>query len=174
MNKEKEIASEIETTTNELAQLVASFTPEQVNTIPFENSWTPGQVVDHILKSVASITKTINGTTRPTDRNPVEKKEMIEGVFLNFTKKLNSPDFIIPPKADHDKKDLVQAITTAMAKVMQASQKLDLSATCVDFELPGMGKLTRLEWTWFIVYHTKRHIHQLKNIFQKINNTITH
>ena len=45
---------------------------------------------------------------------------------------------------------------------------LDLSATCLDFEMPGIGALTRLEWLWFYVWHTQRHLRQVKNIYAAI------
>jgi hypothetical protein len=170
MNKEKEIAPEIETVTNELVQVISSFTGEQINTVPFEGSWTPGQVVDHLMKSAERLTKNIYGATIGTERKPDEKIEIIASIFLNFSSKLNSPDFIIPEKMDHDKKKLIDRVITTMAKVAEGAKTLQLSETCLDFELPRLGKLTRLEWSYFILYHTQRHIRQLKNIYQKLNN----
>jgi hypothetical protein len=35
---------------------------------------------------------------------------------------------------------------------------------CMEFDFPGFGHLTRYEWLKFIVFHTQRHIHQLKQI----------
>jgi hypothetical protein len=171
MKPQKEIIAEIQTIKDELLQLIALFTPEQINTVPFEGSWTAGQVVDHIMKSVFTISKAIYGTAMQTDRNPDEKVDMVRTLFLDFSKKLNSPDFIIPPKADHQKEELSEAVTIAMLRVIHAVDTFDPSEICLDFELPKAGKFTRYEWFYFIIYHTTRHIHQLKNIFQKLNSS---
>ncbi len=56
------------------------------------------------------------------------------------------------------------------AKITEAIKTLDLSATCTVFELPGFGEFTRSEWIWFAIYHTQRHTHQLKNIYDILIN----
>ncbi len=42
-----------------------------------------------------------------------------------------------------------------------------MAKTCTGMELPVMGYLTRIEVTTFIIVHTKRHVHQLGNIYIK-------
>lgn len=44
----------------------------------------------------------------------------------------------------------------------------DLSFICLDFELPGTGALTGLEWIHFLSTHTRRHVRQLRNIVEKL------
>lgn len=173
MKPSKEIIAEIQNVKDELLQLINSFTPEQINIVPFEGSWTGGQVVDHILKSVSTISKAIYGAATVTVRNPDEKVAMVQALFLDFSRKLNSPDFIIPPKMDHQKEALTEAVAHAMANIMGAVETFDPSATCLDFELPKAGKFTRYEWYHFIIYHTTRHNYQLNNIFQKLKNSST-
>jgi hypothetical protein len=50
------------------------------------------------------------------------------------------------------------------ATIDHAIQTLELSRTCLAFEIPVYGFLTRTEAIYFVIYHTQRHIQQLKNI----------
>jgi hypothetical protein len=47
------------------------------------------------------------------------------------------------------------------------AESMDLSLTCTDFPFPTLGEFTRWEWITFIIYHTKKHIFQIKNIYKK-------
>jgi hypothetical protein len=83
---------------------------------------------------------------------------------------MKSPDFVVPPDTSYNKEELLHSLEDIKAKIKQAIETLDLTKTCLAFELPVYGFLTRLEAVYFILYHTQRHIHQLKNIHQKVIN----
>ena len=55
-----------------------------------------------------------------------------------------------------------------MDKMIEAIKTLNLSETCTAFELPGFGEFTRAEWIYFAMYHTQRHTHQLKKIYERM------
>lgn len=152
------------TTANELLAVVSSFREEDINKIPFEGSWTAGQVGEHIYKSLSAILHSIQGSVKPTERDPGEKIKAIENVFLDFSIKFTSPDFIKPSELPHDKKLLLRCLTLITADVSSQITSQDLSVTCLQSALPGFGDLTRLELGFFMVFHTQRHIHQLKEI----------
>lgn len=67
----KKLVSE---TLQELRKKLASFTEENLNRLPYENSWTAAQVFDHLLKSY-SVVETLNGGVKDAGRNPLEKKK---------------------------------------------------------------------------------------------------
>lgn len=167
----KEISYEFESATGELLQLLSGFSQEQINTVPFSGSWTGAQVGDHLLKSYG-IAQTLYGPVKQTERPIDQHIEGIKAAFLNFTTKLTSPDFIVPRNTTYDKEALLSSLQHASAKISEAIQALDLSPTCVGFAFPVLGHLTRLEIAYFMICHTKRHNHQLKNIFQKIQETL--
>jgi hypothetical protein len=160
----KELWLELEETGKQLQEVLSSFDQKEFNTIPFEGSWTAGQVAEHVLKSVSGILTVVQGRTKDTDRDPDEKTPMIAGIFLNFDKKLKNPDFLTPTDSPKDKAALVDALERKMAGLVAATKLNDLSVTCLDLELPGSGEFTRSEWGHLVLYHTQRHIHQLKNI----------
>lgn len=161
---EKELLTGMEQTGAELEQLISSFSQEQINTVPFEGSWTPGQVIDHVLKSLSKISFAVYASTAPADRDPALRVAAIRTMFLDFNKKMNSPDFILPDTTPLQKDALLSTVKELIEKITTAIKTLDLSLLCLDFQAPRSDKFTRLEWINFAMYHTQRHINQLKKI----------
>ncbi len=157
---------EFETTFHSLLQILAAFNQQQLNTVPFEGSWTAGQVGRHLLKG--AIADTLTGPSKPTMRQPDEKIPVIESIFLDFSTKMQSPDFVKPEDMVYDKERLIHDLSQVVARTEAAIQVQDLSLTYPDFVIPGMGELTRLEWVHFGVCHAQRHIRQLKNIYEHV------
>src|SRR5215213_4396516 len=150
-------APQLESAFKELQYILSSLTEEQLNRVPFEGSWTAGQVGDHLLKSYG-VAETLNGRTEKANRPPDEKAEKIKSVFLNFDIKLQSPDFIIPTNDHINKEQLLQKIAEKAGDILHAVETKDPTEICLDFELPVLGTLTRLEWACFVFCHTTRHI----------------
>jgi hypothetical protein len=156
-------APQLESAFKELQYVLSSLTEEQLNKVPFEGSWTAGQVGDHLLKSY-SVAETLKGRTAAANRPPDEKAEQLKNIFLDFSTKLKSPDFIIPTNDHINKDELLKNIGEKIKDILHSVQTKDATELCLDFEPPVIGKLTRLEWTCFVFAHTTRHIHQLKKI----------
>ena len=159
---------QIKETFEELSHIVSSFNEDQINIVPFEGSWTAGQVTEHILMSASGFEQMMNGPVADTDRAPDEFADKLKVTFLDFTVKMQSPDFVLPADKKYEKKELITRIEDLPEKINRSIQTLDLAKTCLAFELPQLGFLTRLESVHFILYHTQRHVHQLKNIHQTI------
>ena len=167
LNNKEKILTYLRSTTKELVESLSSFSDQQINISPEEGSWTAGQVAEHVLKSETGLSTLLDGKTGPSERKPDEKNDLIESIFLDFSTKMKSPDFIIPSDGPHDKASLLQSISSSRHQLIELVNDLDLSATCYDFSLPGMGEFTRLEWLCFIICHSTRHIRQLNNIRKK-------
>lgn len=146
-----------------LMETLEAFTPETFNRVPPLGGWTAGQVCEHLLLG-AGVTEVIAGKTQPAGRPADQKVEAIAAVFLDLNTKLQSPDFIIPAAGVYDQQVMIERLKTAWTKLKEAVRLLDLHVLCLDFELPVMGQLTRLEWIWFYVVHTQRHIQQLTRL----------
>ena len=162
-----DILTEVKNTTDELMGILSSFSQTELNTAPKEGSWTAAQVGEHLLKSygvVEILKKPVQKTERPAD----QKIDAIREVMLNFDTKMNAPEFILPAKTQINKDALLNSLRTTTSRIIDIAEPLDLSDTCVGFSLPVFEELTRLEWLHFILYHTQRHIQQLKNIKQKV------
>jgi len=161
---EKELTNEIEHTAEELSQVIGGFAQDQFNTAPFEGSWTPGQVVEHIALYASGILRTVEGSTGPTERNPRQMVGPLRDMFLNFSAKMQSPDFILPSDDPKDKSSMMQSLKESFTGLARVARNEDLLVTCLGFSMPTVGHMTRLEWLSFVVVHTQRHIWQLKKM----------
>lgn len=162
----QKLSAQVEQTGADIRAELNRFSEEQLNTVPFEGSWTAGQVAEHLLGSGGAV-EVVFGRTAPTSRPPDEKVAALR-IFLDFSIKMKSPDFILPSDRFHPRQPLIDGLQRVWERIGEAVEQLDLTETCLDFEMPGMGHITRLEWISFYVFHTKRHLHQLQNIFSHL------
>jgi hypothetical protein len=161
----KELTAAIEKVFSELIALVNQFTELQFNTVPFEGSWTPGQVVDHISKATGAIP---DAHTKQPDRVYNALADAVDALFLNFNIKMESPDFIKPEQGPFQIAKSVSDLERIKKRHLHAINQSDLHEICLDFELPNSGLMTRYEWYRFVICHSQRHLHQLRNIHSKI------
>ncbi|MEO6612877.1 MAG: DinB family protein [Chitinophagaceae bacterium] len=160
-----ELVKNTRDTFSEFDNILFAFSEKQLNTVPFKDSWTAGQVAEHMINALAGLPRLMGGPAEISGRNPGEKIKAIEDLFLDFNIKMQSPDFILPSAGPHQKESLLHSVEGSKKAMLEALE-IDLSLCCNGAELPGFGKLTRLEWVHFFLAHTQRHTQQLKNIFQ--------
>jgi hypothetical protein len=168
MMNSQEVLKEFTQSADDLLQTLSRFSPEEFNRIPFEGSWTAGQVAEHVLKSATGLPHVLKGSSKETERNTVELIPTLTTVFLDFSTKLQSPDFIIPSNGPHDKEGMIQAMKKTMDEIASTASASDLDKTLTSFPFPQLGEMTGLEWVFFSSCHSKRHTNQLKNIYKKL------
>ena len=162
------VLSEFYNITKEFLDSLSAFGETDMNRSPRTGSWTAAQVGRHLQKSYHGIAQLLNGPSVPTARDPGDRIGQIRSDFLNFERKMQSPDFVRPEDKSYDKKVLVDNLERTIAQIRDTASRLDLTETCTAFSLPVYGEMTRLEWIYFIVYHTQRHTRQLKTIAQTL------
>lgn len=161
----KDLFEKLDRATGEFFSLIDSFDEQEINTIPFGNSWTAAQVADHVTKSNISIAKALQLKGTAINRDPYERTEELKDVFLDFTTKLKSPSFILPGKNIYEKVMLINQLRNSIEKIKDIAEQSDLSEM---INHPAFGDITKLEILHFVIYHTKRHSHQLENIFKAL------
>ncbi len=160
-----ELFASLDNTTTELLTIISSVDEKDINTVPFENSWTSAQVVAHITRSIDRMGEALKMPGKITDREPDEKAGGFKTMFLNFESKMKSPPFVLPEQDVYEKDLLIDKLKNTEKKFTEAAHSTNLSEL---LDLPPIGQLTKLELLHFVLYHTQRHIHQLKNILQKV------
>ncbi len=155
----------LDVTTGELLQLASSLNEETINTVPFKDSWTAAQVADHVAKSTAFAVSALEAPGKETERPPNERAEELKAIFLDFTTKLKSPGFIVPTQPNYKKETVLLNLKLQLEKLNTIRNITDLSTLT---SLPALGEITKLELLYFVLYHTQRHVHQLKKILQAI------
>jgi hypothetical protein len=157
----KTLASELGFHADQFINAVLSFDKDQINVVPFNGSWTPAQVAQHIIKATNGLP---DNKTAKANRRIDQQVQIVESVFLNFKEKYRSPDFIIPEPGPYDRDELIRNLIQIKNQNIDIALTKDLAMLCTDFELPVFGYMTRYEWLKFFICHTQRHTHQLQNI----------
>lgn len=161
---QKDIISHLENVLNETIQILESFNETELNKIPFKESWTAGQVGCHLLKSETGMDNLLYAPSETVNRASDKNVEELKKIFLDFTVKFKSPDFIIPEDKEYNKQELLSDLKEVKNKIIKAAEnvKLDEIAPLPDGH-PFIG-YTKLEMIHFLTYHTTRHNRQIKNI----------
>jgi hypothetical protein len=167
MNK-TQLRNELDASLSELYDLFSAVSEEQVNTMPFPGSWTPGQLARHLILSNSGFLQDITGPVQDTTRPYDERVDVIRTAFLNFTTQMRSPDIVRPPAMDYNKDRLLASFQKIKEGILTAVDTLDLTQTGTSFAAPKLGYLTRWEALHFVLYHTQRHIRQLKNMMEAL------
>ena len=165
----EKVINEANETLLALENTFSKFDTSLVNEVPFDGSWTAGQLAEHLLLSNSGFLQVINGPVKETDKPADLMVETIKKDFLNFDVKYDSPKEICPENRAYNWSELLENLKQIREGISEAAGNLDLTKTCCSYELPGYGFLTRLEAVYFVIYHTQRHIHQLKNIYSGLN-----
>lgn len=169
MTKEKihtvTLFNSLDITNNELVSIAQPEDEKKLNKIPFKNSWSALQVLIHITKSNQAIAQGLQMRGVPAERDPEQNAEHIKKMFLDFTVQFKSPVFILPEKGRHKKDEVLQALKASIEDLLS---KRSTAEMCEIIDLPAFGAVTKLELMHFVLYHTQRHIHQLKNILTSV------
>lgn len=147
--------------------LVSSADEKHINVTPFEDSWTIAQLATHVKKSNNGIIQALQMEGKHCERNAGERTEELKKIFLDFDAKYQSPEFIVPEKKEYKKEAVVEQLKNSIEQLKRLRTKAELSET---INLPAFGEITKLEILYFVLYHTQRHLHQLKNILSIIDN----
>lgn len=164
-----ELQTKIVETFKKLNEIHSQFSDNELNTVPYQGSWTAGQTTQHILKASSGFAALFLGKTEETTRKPDLYVKDVEALFLNFNIKMNSPDNILPEIIDYNKDEQTLQLLNKEADLLTLSEIHDLTLTCLDFQIPGFEKFTILEWISFALIHTQRHTHQLNQIYKMLN-----
>lgn len=156
-------------TFKKLNETVSLFSQEELNTVPYKNSWTAGQVIQHIILACSGYPELFAGNTKKTVRKYDAHLSELERIFLDFNTKMDSPGFLKPEKKEYSKNSLTIKILTIESDLLKASDTYDLKLTCLDFQVPGFENFTVFEWINFGLIHTQRHTNQLHNILKYLN-----
>lgn len=135
----EKLTAQIQPTFEAMVSAIEKYKDEDFNKIPFEGSWTGGQVCEHVKLSIEGMPELFQGKTEASNREPDEKVAMVAGVFLDFDKKYDSPEFIIPKQKSYDQNQFADFFSEYGKNLEELAAKLNMAKICLDFEIPGFG-----------------------------------
>ena len=98
------------------------------------------------------------------ERDPGERILGLKQNFLDITKTMQSPAFIVPEKMHYNKESLIIEFEAALAPLTKLK---DVNLNELITGLP-LGPITKLEIVHFIFYHLQRHLIQMKRITEAL------
>ena len=162
---EKALFISLDEVWEELLNLVSSTNEAMFNKIPFAGSWTVAQLATHITKSNFGMVKAFEMEGKAPTRDPSEGVARMRNIFLDFTRKYQSPEFILPETKVFDKESVVGDLKRSIEGLQQKENGYALSEM---LQVQIFGEVSRFELFHFILFHTQRHLRQLKNILKEL------
>ena len=157
----KELFASLDAASSELLALISSADTSIINRVPFKNSWTAAQLVVHLIKSNSHIVRSLSLKGKIIERDPAERAPELEKIFLDFSTKMQSPEFILPQDMIYHKEEIIKDYVQSMEQLKDERDHVNLLEA---ISHRAFGEITKLELLYFVLYHTQRHLHQLKNI----------
>lgn len=157
----EELLTAIGEAVSDMGGLMKSLSEEQVNAVPYEGSWTAGQLFSHVTKSINAMADALLNESQPAERDPAEKADGLKATFLNFSNKFQSPDFITPDAGTYQKQECIDALNRSYELLKENAVNANMSDLLQRLLL---GEITKLELLHFVLYHTQRHLYQMKRI----------
>ena len=134
-----------------------------------DEHWSMADCLEHLIQLEQLILVVLNGEVRELDgRDPGQKIQNIKVVFANIEQKLSAGGPTIPSKDVKNRLEITEKFIITRDKITNYLVSADTSKLCMGFKHRLFGELTRLEWLYFIIYHSNRHAIQMENIFSEI------
>lgn len=162
----EKVVSAIKVELDVLHRFLDRLSDEQLNKVPYAESWTPGQLVRHIIKSMQGIGTVLTKSGKKADRDPGQQIPGLEQTFLDFSTKMKSPDYIVPENKQYEKAELIKQLDEVWHDLKQGVPTAQLDEFVEGFPA---GEMTKWEMLNFILVHTKRHLHQMEKICEALD-----
>lgn len=146
---------------SQLNDLMLSVDENKINSIPYEGSWTAPQLLTHVTKSINGMAKAMLMDAKPADRDPGGRVEELKKIFLDFSTKMKSPEFIVPEEGTYERQPTIDKLNESFNRYLENANSASLNDLIEGLPL---GPITKLEMIHFVLYHTQRHLHQMKKI----------
>jgi len=133
-----------------------------------ENSWSIVNIIEHILVVEKSTLWLTQFDAENIDRSPSYKMSQIKKGLLNFDHKVLAPEVMRPSKNRSDHQSMLKELKTIRLELLKIGEEKGWNQLITKFDHPFFSSLTRLEWVYSNIYHTERHIQQIRKISHKL------
>jgi uncharacterized damage-inducible protein DinB len=158
------IQTDLDESTDALLQQLAVFDGDKFKTSPADGQWSPAQVAEHLLILDIIANKVLSGETMQSTRPPDSKIDLIRTAMDDVSTPRTAPDHVVPGVVDKDYSQFAASFEHQRRALKEKIKTLDLTEACKAHKHPSLGTLTRLEWLYFTIFHTKRHTGQIARL----------
>lgn len=150
-----------------LFEQIDSLTNEQFNEKPDEESWSPKEIMDHLVKMELTIIKGIKKELA-NPASPSAKKKPIQLSTLRIVK-VKAPAHTVPSgeyKRTEEMKAQLHQARMELLSLYKSSNPSILKEKSLKH--PIFGQVPLIQWFPFVGLHEKRHSKQLEKTIEKI------
>lgn len=158
------VKKDLRTSTNSLLDVLSVIPKEIFNEHPYRGGWTVGKVGEHLIKVETGTVRLFTGPSKASERDAGEKIEHIRSRMMDFETKMTAYGPIIPNDEQKDKTKVLEKLQDIRQQLLGFIDIQDLTKMITGFEHPIFGPLTRVEWIYFNIYHSRRHVKQIEKI----------
>lgn len=150
-----------------LLQEVADLSEDQLNQKKDEDTWSIGQICEHLSLMDQRVMQTVVYTMSKAEKEsaPVKPIEMA----LDRKTKIEAPEIVMPGKGPYNKEDLVKQLEANKQEFDQTLAEIDEQELAErSSRHPVFSHLSLTQWVELRTYHELRHIEQIQEIKQVI------
>lgn len=147
--------------------LLEAMDNDRFNAVPFAGSWTMGQLVRHITRSLDAVAEAMAKETEPIGRDPEQWLEEIGRTFLSQTNRFDAPDFLVPGPGPSDRATALKELDDAFQKLRKNTDPKVMGQAVHHF--PG-GPYSKRELLHLAMVHLQRHVRQFHRILDALGN----
>ena len=157
---------EFDRLTEAFVDTLSCFSKANFNTPIGEGLWSPGEVVEHLIKSDQATIKLIDSELTVVEgRKPDEKCAQIEQVFRLTKERYPAPAGLHPESKVYNPVDLLDTFVDIRAEMRVAFDfASDIAGVVTSFKHPLFGEMTACEWLYFTAIHGERHRLQVDRV----------
>ncbi|GAB4332218.1 MAG: hypothetical protein OHK0038_07720 [Flammeovirgaceae bacterium] len=156
---ELDAQSDFITNTKSIRDFIKGLDYQRLNKKPSAKEWSVIECLEHLIVIEKSVEKVLELEAVAPRRSYFSKIDMMKNSLLNFDQKYETTEMFYPIGLYSDAN---KAIEEFEKQREQISQKGDLKMLYIGIEHPFFGKLTKLEWIYFCIFHAQRHFEQMK------------
>jgi hypothetical protein len=82
---------------------------------------------------------------------------------------MKSPGFVVPEEGIYEKSASIQKLGSSFQQLRENAKDTDLT---VVIKGTPFGDATKWEMLHFVLYHSQRHLHQMKKIYEALKNRV--
>jgi hypothetical protein len=164
-----DLIGELQRATDDIADALEKI-PQDLFTIqPEPNVWSPRDIAEHLIQLDSATVFILKGKTHPEEgRDPAVVLERVSTDFGDFEKKFSTFGPGIPKGVLENREETIEKFRKTRSTLTRILEKEELDRVCEAFEHGIFGFLTRVEWGWFVVIHSDRHLNQIQRTHQRL------
>ena len=162
MDPIESVIADLDASTRILIKELSDFSDHLFFQRPADGSWSAGEIAEHVLLLETKANEgmhTARAGNRPFDLKIIPMRDGLK----EDEKKYTAPSMVIPKGESKNKEALLDALVQQREVLKNMIRQMDLSLI-TEFRHPVIGSMSRLEWVYFHIYHTERHVRQLRSL----------